>query len=63
MDMTTIKKKLDSNSYKIREEFVEDVRLIFANCEVFNEDDSPVGKAGHAMRCHFEARWVELTSI
>lgn len=62
MDLTTIKKKLDSNQYKIRDDFVEDVRLIFSNCEMFNEDDSPVGKAGHAMRSHFEARWAELTT-
>ena len=63
MDLATIKKKLDGNGYKIRDEFVDDVRLIFTNCELFNEDDSPVGKAGHSMRSHFEARWAELTSI
>lgn len=48
-------------SYKCREEFVNDVRQIFDNCEVFNEDDSPVGKAGHGMRKFFELRWTELT--
>ena len=63
MDIATIKKKLDNHGYKIREEFVQDVRLIFTNCELFNEDDSPVGKAGHAMRTHFENRWLELTSM
>lgn len=48
-------------SYKAREDFVADVRQIFDNCEVFNEDDSPVGKAGHGMRKYFELRWVEMT--
>ena len=67
MDLTTIKKKLDSGSgsssgYKTRDEFVDDVRLIFTNCEQFNEDDSPVGKAGHALRTHFQTRWAELTT-
>ena len=67
MDIATIKKKLDlpvnsAASYKSRDEFVEDVRLIFSNCEVFNEDDSPVGKAGHTMRNLFETRWAELTN-
>lgn len=47
-------------SYKSREEFCIDVRQIFDNCETFNEDDSPVGKAGHCMRQFFEARWNEL---
>ena len=63
MDLTTIKKKLESGSVKTRDEFVSDVRLIFSNCELFNEDESPVGIAGHDMRSHFEARWAELTSI
>ena len=67
MDIATIKKKLDlpagnSAAYKSRDEFVEDVRLIFSNCEVFNEEDSPVGKAGRTMRNLFETRWAELTN-
>jgi len=62
MDINTIKTKLEKNNYKFRDEFVDDVRLIFTNCELFNEDDSPVGKAGHAMRSHFESRWAELTA-
>lgn len=48
--------------YKSRDEFVADIRLIFDNCEIFNEDDSPVGKAGHGMRKYFELRWAELTA-
>lgn len=60
MDIASIKKKLESGAYGTREEFCDDVRLIFSNCEVFNEDDSPVGKAGHAMRNLFNTRWVEL---
>lgn len=47
--------------YKSRDDFIADVRLIFDNCEIFNEDDSPVGKAGHGMRKFFEVRWAELT--
>jgi hypothetical protein len=62
MDLATIKKKLDASMYKSREEFVDDVRLIFTNCEMFNEDDSPVGKAGRILRNHFETRWAELTT-
>jgi bromodomain adjacent to zinc finger domain protein 2A len=48
--------------YKGRDEFKEDVNLIFKNCQIFNEDDSPVGKAGRLMRTFFESRWAELTS-
>nr|XP_022921301.1 bromodomain adjacent to zinc finger domain protein 2B isoform X3 [Onthophagus taurus] len=60
MDLSTIKKRLQDLYYKSRDEFCMDVRQIFNNCETFNEDDSPVGKAGHCMRQFFEARWNEL---
>ena len=48
--------------YKTREDFCADVRLIFKNCVTFNEDDSPVGKAGHSLRTYFDSRWAELTA-
>ncbi|XP_073964797.1 bromodomain adjacent to zinc finger domain 2B toutatis isoform X17 [Choristoneura fumiferana] len=60
MDLSTIKRKLHDGTYKCKEEFASDVRLIFSNCEVFNEDDSPVGRAGHNMRQFFDARWAQL---
>lgn len=59
MDLSAIKKKLDDNVYKTREEYCDDLRLMFNNCETFNEDDSPVGKAGHNLRSFFETKWNE----
>jgi hypothetical protein len=56
MDLSTIKLSLKSSSYKSRDQFLSDVRLIFDNCETFNEDDSPVGKAGHTLRIFFESK-------
>lgn len=46
--------------YKTRGDFASDVRLIFNNCQTFNEDDSEVGRSGHNMRKFFEARWKQL---
>jgi hypothetical protein len=63
MDIATIKKRLSDKTYKTREDFCADVRVIFDNCEVFNEDDSPVGKAGYAMKNLFCTRWSELISM
>ncbi|XP_043227858.1 bromodomain adjacent to zinc finger domain protein 2B-like isoform X5 [Amphibalanus amphitrite] len=60
MDLSTIKKRINEGVYKSKDEFTADMRIIFNNCETFNEDDSPVGKAGHSMRTLFEARWLEL---
>ncbi|XP_073984371.1 bromodomain adjacent to zinc finger domain 2B toutatis isoform X5 [Rhodnius prolixus] len=62
MDLQTIGKRLTNNDYKSRDDFASDVRLIFDNCEKFNEDYSPVGKAGHTLRLFFETRWAELTN-
>ncbi|XP_055935023.1 bromodomain adjacent to zinc finger domain protein 2B-like isoform X4 [Argiope bruennichi] len=62
MDMQTMKNKLEAGQYKCREDFANDARLIFDNCETFNEDESPVGQAGHSMRAFFESRWSELCS-
>ena len=60
MDLMTIKKRLGDKTYRTRDDFCSDVRLIFSNCEIFNEDDSPVGKAGYAMKSLFNTRWAEL---
>lgn len=49
-------------SYKSHDEFSTDVRLVFSNCEMFNEDESQVGQAGHLMKQFFESRWAELTA-
>ncbi len=46
--------------YETETQFCEDVRQIFDNCKIFNEDDSPIGKAGNALRRFFNRRWKEL---
>jgi len=60
MDMATIRHKLADHKYDVESEFVDDVRLIFDNCRTFNEDNSPIGKAGVTMRRYFQRRWREL---
>ena len=49
--------------YKVRDEFKDDVQLIFSNCKRYNEDESPVGRAGHLMKLFFDSRWAELTTV
>ncbi|RWS11594.1 bromodomain adjacent to zinc finger domain protein 2B-like isoform X13 [Dinothrombium tinctorium] len=60
MDLAAIRAKVDNGSYKSRVDFMADCRLIFDNCETFNEDESPVGIAGHNMRAFWEKRSKEL---
>lgn len=44
-------------------EWREDVRQIFTNCRIFNEDDSEIGKAGHELRKYFEATWASTSQV
>ncbi|XP_043080112.1 bromodomain adjacent to zinc finger domain protein 2A isoform X2 [Puntigrus tetrazona] len=60
MDFLTMRERLLQGGYCSCEEFAADAQLVFNNCELFNEDTSEVGKAGHAMRRFFESRWVEF---
>ncbi|CAF4852599.1 unnamed protein product, partial [Rotaria socialis] len=59
MDLATMKKKMRNHQYTKRDEFFNDVQLILNNCEYYNEDDSPVGEAGHVLRTFFETQWAK----
>ncbi|NXC65871.1 BAZ2B protein, partial [Anhinga anhinga] len=63
MDFSTIRDKLSSGQYPNLEAFSLDVRLVFDNCETFNEDDSDIGRAGHNMRKYFEKKWTEILKV
>jgi hypothetical protein len=57
MDLSTIKIKMHHKKYNRRDDFLHDVELLLNNCEFYNEDDSPVGKAGHILRTWFQIQW------
>ncbi|XP_035879310.1 bromodomain adjacent to zinc finger domain protein 2B isoform X14 [Phyllostomus discolor] len=63
MDFSTIREKLSSGQYPNPESFALDVRLVFDNCETFNEDDSDIGRAGHSMRKYFEKKWTDTFKV
>ncbi|XP_045637148.1 bromodomain adjacent to zinc finger domain protein 2B isoform X15 [Ursus americanus] len=63
MDFSTIREKLSSGQYPNLETFAVDVRLVFDNCETFNEDDSDIGRAGHSMRKYFEKKWTDIFKV
>ncbi|XP_049611848.1 bromodomain adjacent to zinc finger domain protein 2A isoform X3 [Syngnathus scovelli] len=62
MDFLTMRERLLQGGYCSCEEFATDAQLVFSNCELFNEDTSEVGMAGHSMRRFFESRWAEFYS-
>lgn len=60
IDLNTIKNKFKLKKYEIKEQFAYDCRLVFDNCEYFNEDESQIGTAGHKLRAFFETKWLKL---
>ncbi|XP_077368794.1 bromodomain adjacent to zinc finger domain protein 2A isoform X2 [Festucalex cinctus] len=62
MDFLTMRERLLQGGYCSCEEFAADAQLVFSNCELFNEDTSEVGMAGHSMKSFFESRWAEFYS-
>uniref|UniRef100_A0A5K3EX38 MBD domain-containing protein n=1 Tax=Mesocestoides corti TaxID=53468 RepID=A0A5K3EX38_MESCO len=66
MDLSTILKRISVdrwNFYSSISEWREDVRLVFKNCQIFNEDDSEIGKAGHELRRYFESNWANASRL
>lgn len=51
---------LPGTRYKSKADWNSDVILMFDNCETFNEDESPVGRAGHNLRSFFDKRWKDM---
>ncbi|XP_069826551.1 bromodomain adjacent to zinc finger domain protein 2A [Dendropsophus ebraccatus] len=60
MDFSTMRNKLLNGRYSSCKEFADDAELVFSNCQLFNEDDSEVGKAGLALKKFYESRWEEF---
>ena len=55
MDLTTIRHQASKNIYNSREEFLTDVQLIVANCELYNGPDSALSTAARAVAEEVEA--------
>jgi len=60
MDIETIQNKVKNREYKTKEQFAYDCRLIFDNCEFYNEDKSKIGQAGHKLRAFFETKFIKI---
>ncbi|KAJ0051152.1 hypothetical protein NL108_014599, partial [Boleophthalmus pectinirostris] len=60
MDLSTIKKKLDSRQYKDAQEFAADVRLMFSNCYKYNPPDHDVVGMARKLQDVFEMRFAKM---
>ena len=60
MDLSTVEKKLSSQSYKSPNEVKEDIILMFNNCYKFNGMEAQVSKMGMDLQKYFEKEWEKL---
>lgn len=59
MDLSTIRRKLESGQYASTEMFEGDVRLIFSNCYSYNAPESDVVGLCRAFEKLFESKWAQ----
>ena len=55
MDLTTVKGKLEAGGYGKPSEFAKDMRLIWKNCQIYNQD----GSEFHTLSLEFSRRFEE----
>lgn len=60
MDLSSIKKKLDSGQYETASEFEKDFRLMLTNCFTYNPPKDPVHQAGRRLEAVFQQQWTKL---
>lgn len=59
MDLSTIRKKLDTGMYTRSDQFENDVRLVFSNCYAYNPPESDVYKMARNLEAIFEQKLIQ----
>ncbi|XP_016410263.1 bromodomain-containing protein 3-like isoform X4 [Sinocyclocheilus rhinocerous] len=60
MDLSTVKKKMDSREYQDAQSFASDVRLMFSNCYKYNPPDHEVVAMARKLLDVFEMRFAKM---
>lgn len=60
MDISTVRKKLETNAYKLPEEFDADMHLMFSNCYTYNAQGSVVHEMGRDLQKVYESYYQDL---
>ncbi|PPQ76174.1 hypothetical protein CVT26_009351 [Gymnopilus dilepis] len=63
MDLSTIRKKLDSGEYDTAQNFYDDFKLMIRNCFTFNPPGTPVNLAGQELQRLFDEKWKGLPPL
>ncbi|XP_074871286.1 bromodomain-containing protein 3 isoform X2 [Carettochelys insculpta] len=60
MDLSTVKKKMDSREYQDAQGFAADIRLMFSNCYKYNPPDHEVVAMARRLQDVFEMRFAKM---
>ncbi|GBP32377.1 Bromodomain adjacent to zinc finger domain protein 1A [Eumeta japonica] len=60
MDLGTMRQNLAAGRYDTDEQFMDDARLVFANCYTYNKEAHIVARAGVRLEKYFQKRCQEL---
>lgn len=60
MDLSTIKRKLETGEYANAQRFADDFKLMIRNCFTFNPTGTPVSNAGMELQRLFDNKWKLL---
>lgn len=63
MDLSTMRKKLESNQYPTAQKFFDDFKLMIRNCFLFNPAGTPVNQAGIELQRVFDDKWKHLPPL
>ncbi|XP_058840263.1 bromodomain adjacent to zinc finger domain protein 1A isoform X2 [Topomyia yanbarensis] len=61
MDFAKIKSKLNMGEYTINEQMMNDVQLVFRNCDLYNTDETEIYQAGRSLERYVLQRAEELS--
>ncbi|RIA86014.1 hypothetical protein C1645_780659 [Glomus cerebriforme] len=56
MDLMTIESKVENNCYKTLDDYIQDVRLIFSNCRMYNAEGTIYVKCANGLEKYFNER-------
>jgi hypothetical protein len=62
MDLGTVKRKLERGVYKTHEECAQDIRLIWSNCQLYNEAESDLWNLAKLYSKKFEDRYKKIVA-
>jgi len=60
MDFDTVQKKLQTMNYEDAWQFIEDVKLVFENCKIYNDESDDVYACGQRMQEHFKELLLKI---